>query len=148
MPSPGKHRGTQEVAPSSRILVPLEGSTADAAILAYVESLARDSDAEIVLLRVAHYHTRDTRAAELAESQAILEEAARQLGKQGVRVRTLIGHGEVAASISEEARTLGADLIAMAAHGHGALRRSLEGSVPDRVRQISEVPVLLVKARR
>ena len=60
----------------------------------------------------------------------------------------MVGHGEVAESIIEEAHALGADLIAMATHGHGALRRSLEGSVPDRVRQASEVPVLLVKARR
>ena len=120
MASLGKHRGIQKAVSYSRILVPLEGSDADAAILAYIKALARDSDAEIILLRVAHYHTRDMRAAELESRRRSSRGCCRQLGKQGVRVRTVVGHGEVAETIIEQAHMLGADLIAMATHGHGA----------------------------
>ena len=131
--------------PYSRILVPLDGSDLDLAALERVEAIARLSGAEIILLRVAHYHTRDSRTAEIDEARRILHEASVPLERRGLAARTVIGHGEVADEIVEKAHELHADLIAMGTHGHGALRRALEGSVPDRVRQKSEVPVLLVR---
>ena len=55
-----------------RILVPL-GQREDLAVLAHAAELAALCSAELVLLRVAHYHTRDSRTAELDESEALLE---------------------------------------------------------------------------
>jgi nucleotide-binding universal stress UspA family protein len=130
----------------SRILVPLDGSELDLAAFERAEEIARLSGAEIVLLRVAHYHTRDSRRAEIDEAREILREACLRFGRRGLAVRTVIGQGEVADAIVDKARELGADLVVMGAHGHGALRRALEGSVPDRVRHKSEVPLLLVRA--
>ena len=134
------------MAPYLRILVPLHGSELDLSALERAAEIARLGGAEIVLLRVAYYHTRDSRSVEISKAQAILHEAWLQLGRHGLAARTVIGHGEVADTIVDKARELDVDLIAMGAHGHSTLRRALEGSVPDRVRHKSEVPVLLVRA--
>ncbi len=134
------------MAHNARILVPLSGTELDLAVFERVAEIARSSGAEVVLLRVAHYHTRDSRTVEIDEAREILQEACLRLKGRGLAVRTIIGHGEVADTIAAKARELGVDLIVMGAHGHGALRRALEGSVPDRVRHRSEVPVLLVRA--
>ena len=122
------------MAHNARILVPLGGNELDLAVFERVAEIARLSGAEVVLLRVAHYHTRDSREVEINEAMRILHEADSRLGGQGFPVHTSIGHGEVADTIVAKARELGVGLIVMGAHGHGTLRRALEGSVPDRVR--------------
>ena len=75
---------------------------------------------------------RDSRTAEIDEASEILRDACLRLKGQGLAVRTVVGHGEVADTIAAKANELDVDLIVMGAHGHGTLRRALEGSVPDR----------------
>jgi nucleotide-binding universal stress UspA family protein len=48
--------------------------------------------------------------------------------------------------IIEQAEELDVDLIAMATHGHGRLPRMVYGSVAEKVRHRTNVPLLLVKA--
>jgi nucleotide-binding universal stress UspA family protein len=136
--------GSSQPVPYTRILVPY-ASPNDAPVLAEVERFAKLSGAEVVLLRVAHYHTRDTKMAEIDESTEILSRAAERLARSGVRVRTLIGHGEVGETIVAEAQELHVDLIAMAAHHHGRLGRAIPGSVIDAVRRDAVAPLLLVR---
>ena len=97
-----------------RILVPLDGSELDLAVFERVAEIARLSGAEVVLLRVAHYHTRDSRTAEIDEAREILREACLRLEGRGLAVRTVIGHGEVADTIVAKARELG-----RRSHRHG-----------------------------
>ncbi len=125
-----------------RILVPLDGSELDIAVFERVAEMARLSGAEVVLLRVAHYHTRDSRRAEIDEASAILRQARPLLERRGLAVSTVIGHGEVADTIVAKANELDVDLIVMGTHGHGALRQALEGSVPDRVRHENHLALL------
>jgi nucleotide-binding universal stress UspA family protein len=132
----------------SRILVPLDGSAIDDVVLDHVADLARLCDAEVVLLRVAHYHTRDERLHEMEEAQACLAGADGRLRDSGLRVQTVVGQGEPAAAILAQARELDVDLIAMATHGHGTLQRLFAGSVADKVRHASNVPLLLIKGRQ
>jgi len=128
-----------------RILVPVEGTETDAPVLEHVARLAPCAGAEVVLLRVAHYHTRDERACELEDAEADLERAAELLRSRGVPVRTLIAHGEPAEVILAQAQELKPDLIAMATHGHGWAKRIVLGSVADHIRHNSDVPLLLLK---
>jgi nucleotide-binding universal stress UspA family protein len=130
-----------------RILVPLDGTDVDHAILDHVAELARLCGAEVILLRVAHFHTRDTMVHEVEDAATQLEHTASELGERGIQVRTVVGRGEPADVIVQEAEAAGADLIAMATHGHGRLPRFVYGSVAERVRHRSGVPLLLVKAK-
>ena len=129
----------------TRILVPLDGSAIDEALLQHVADIARLTGAEVVLLRVAHYHTRDTMAHEVEEAEELLARAAAELSGKDVKVQTLVGRGEVADEIVAQAESLHADLIAMATHGHGLVARTVLGSVAEDVRHHTTVPLLLLK---
>lgn len=130
-----------------RILVPIEGTATDEPVLEHVGRLAPLCGAEVVLLRVAHFHTRDQRACELEDAQGDLERAAERLRRRSVTVTTLLLPGEPAEVIVAQARELRPDLIAMATHGHGWAKRVVLGSVADHVRHNTDVPLLLVKGR-
>ena len=70
------------------ILVPLEGGETDAAVLEHVGRLAEACGADVTLLRVAHYHTRDQRACELEDAEGDLARAAELLRSRGITVQT------------------------------------------------------------
>jgi nucleotide-binding universal stress UspA family protein len=128
-----------------RILVPIEGTETDKPVLEHVGALAAMCGAEVVLLRVAHYHTRDQRACEVGDAESDLARAAEQLRRRGLAVQTRLLSGEPQQVIVEQAEELHPDLIAMATHGHGWAKRMVLGSVADHVRHNSEVPLLLLK---
>jgi len=130
-----------------RILVPIEGRPSDEPVLHHVRELAAIHGAEVILLRVAHYHTRDERTHEVEDGEAALAWAAAQLGGCGFTVRRELGHGEPAEAILAAARDFAVDLIAMPTHGHGWLPRLLFGSVAETVRHRTAVPLLLVRGR-
>ncbi len=128
-----------------RILVPIEGTETDAPVLEHVGALASMCGAEVILLRVAHYHTRDQRACEVEDAEGGLARAAEQLRSRGLTVQTRLLSGEPQQVIVEQAEELRPDLIAMATHGHGWAKRMVLGSVADHVRHNSDVPLLLLK---
>lgn len=128
-----------------RILVPIEGTETDAPVLRHIGELAGMCGAEVVLLRVAHYHTRDQMTCEVEDAEADLARAAEQLRARGLAVRTLMVSGEPQQVIVQQAEELEPDLIAMATHGHGWAKRWVLGSVADHVRHNTDVPLLLVK---
>ncbi len=129
------------------ILVPLEGTETDAPVLEHIGRLAEACGADVTLLRVAHYHTRDQRACELDDAEEDLARAAEVLRGRGITVCTLILPGEPQDVIVQQAAELHPDLIAMATHGHGWAKRMVLGSVADHVRHNTDVPLLLLKAR-
>ena len=127
------------------ILVRIEGTETDAAVLEHVGRLAACCGAEVTLLRVAHFHTRDQRACELEDGEGALARAAELLRGRGLTVQTRLLSGEPQQVIVEQAEELRPDLIAMATHGHGWAKRMVLGSVADHVRHNSDVPLLLLK---
>jgi nucleotide-binding universal stress UspA family protein len=131
----------------NHILLPLEGTDTDGPVLDHIAELAPICGAEVTLLRVAHFHTREERALEMEDAEGDIERAAQNLRARGVLVKTRIVPGEPGEVIVAQAVELGADLIAMATHGHGWAKRMVLGSVADHVRHNSDVPLLLVKRR-
>ena len=76
-----------------------------------------------------------------------LNRVAKRLIQQfHVETRVAVG-GQPASVILAEAEQLGADLIAMATHGSGGLRRFVLGSVADKVRRRTAATVLLFRPR-
>jgi nucleotide-binding universal stress UspA family protein len=135
-----------------RILVPLEHTPYDAAILDHVERLARFCGAEVILMHVADgFAARNVKQLNLRESEEIrsdreyLEQLCRDLEGHGLTADCLLAGGDPAAEISAAAEREGCDLIAMSTHGHRFLQDLVRGSVANEVRHISRVPVLLVR---
>ena len=135
-----------------RILVPLECSSYDEAILEHVTRLARLTEASLFLIHVADgWAARNIHQLELRESEEMqrdrdyLEQVADRLETQGLRVDAILASGDPAAEITEAAEREGCDLIAMSTHGHRFLSDLLYGSVANSVRHRSSVPVLLVR---
>ncbi len=136
----------------SRILVALEHSGYDAAILAHVRRLCGCCDASLVLIHVADgWAARNQRHLNLRESEEMrsdreyLERTCAELALAGVDADCLLANGNPAVEIAAAAEREGCDLIAMATHGHGFFGDLVRGSVADGVRHRSTVPVLLVR---
>jgi nucleotide-binding universal stress UspA family protein len=137
----------------TRILVTLEHSPADPSILAHVRRLARHCGASVVLLHVADgYAARYAKSLSLRESEEIrddrayIERCRAELEAEGVSAEAVLASGDPCAEIVAAAEREGADLIAMATHGHRLLGDIVHGSVANEVRHRTLVPVLLVRA--
>lgn len=91
----------------------------------------------------------DVSATEAVEERAEerLEAAARELrDRRSIEVDArLVRHPHPAAAILDALRESGADVVALATHGRGGLRRFVLGSVADKVVRGSEEPVLVVR---
>ena len=136
-----------------KILVALENSSTDEAILAHIEPLARLMRSELVLVHVADgWVARNLNQLNLAESEemrddrAYLERVRARFVEGGIPAEAVLLTGEPADGIVRLARESGVDLIAMSTHGHRFLGDLIYGSTARRVRHTIEVPVLLVRA--
>lgn len=139
----------------SRILVPLEHSPYDAAILTHVRGLARLCGASLVLIHVADgWVARNFRQLDLRESDEMqrdreyLERVSRELRAEGLDADAVLASGDPTSEIVGAAEREGCDLIAMATHGHRLVGDLVYGSVADGVRHRSPVPVLLVRGSK
>ena len=146
-----------------KILIPLDGSRVAEAAIEPAVALGSAFGAEYEVLQVVpaavligspymaqQVHT----AADLMESRRAATE--RYLGEvkervelqHGITVHTRVveGAGEpVAEAILAAARETGADLVAVATHGRGGLRRVALGSVADKLIRAATLPLLIVR---
>ena len=136
-----------------KILVALENSRTDEAILAHIEPLARLMGSELVLVHVADgWVARNLNQLNLAESQemredrAYLERVRSRFVEGGIPAQAVLLVGEPADAIVRLAHETSADLIAMSTHGHRFLGDLIYGSTASRVRHTVQIPVLLLRA--
>ena len=135
-----------------RILVPVENSAYDQAILTHVRELARLCKASVVLIHVADgFVARNAQQLNLRESEEMrldrnyLERIASDLKRDGVEAESVLAGGDPSREIAAAAEREQCDLIAMSTHGHRFVKDLLYGSVANEVRHISTIPVLLVR---
>jgi len=138
-----------------RILVPLEHSDYDHAIVEHVRALAAMCHASVVLIHVADgWAARNVKQLHLRESEEMrldreyLEQTCASLSADGIEADSLLAGGDPAREIADAAAREGCDLIAMSTHGHRFLKDVIYGSVANEVRHLSRVPVLLVRGER
>lgn len=149
----------------ARILVPLDGSELAEVALPHAISLAKQSGAEVILLRVLEplapgaamgqesiyiepEFWRRLQQEYLDEARAYLDRVAARLSADGLSARTEIRRGSPAEMIIDTARELHADAIVMATHGRSGIGRWMLGSVADRVVRASHLPVLLIRPEK
>jgi nucleotide-binding universal stress UspA family protein len=135
-----------------RILVPLEHSDYDDAILAHVRELARLCSASVVLIHVAdgwaarNQHQLALReSAEMVFDREYLEERADALESEGISTECVLAGGDPGKEIAAAAEREHCDLVAMSTHGHKGIQDLLRGSVANEVRHHTTVPVLMVR---
>lgn len=138
------------------ILVPIDYSEITAAVLATAEALARAFAAKLWLVHVAApdpafvgfdagpQSVRDQRAAHLRDEHRRLQEEAERLRDAGLDAAALLIQGPTVEKILDEAERIGADAIVLGSHGHGALHRTLLGSVSENVLRHATCPVTIV----
>lgn len=137
-----------------KILVALDHSKSDHALLPRVKELSRLTQAQILLLHVstgwqAHWQ-RDlnlTDSEEMQEDRDYLCTVANELRAEGFQVDARHSTGNPADAILRTASEENCDLIAMTTHGHRWLSDLLHGTTITKVRHESAVPIFLVKAR-
>lgn len=136
-----------------RILVALENSPTDTAILDHVKQLARSCGATLIFVHVADgWAARNVKQLSMRESEEIrkdreyIERICADFEQQGFESDAVLAAGDPAAEIASLAEQEECDLIAMSTHGHRFLKDMVYGSVASEVRHLSMVPVLLVRA--
>lgn len=92
----------------------------------------------------------ETVAAQRTEAEAHLADVARDLAAAGVQhVVVEVREGRPGEQIVQLAQERGTELVVMATHGRGGLRRTVLGSVADHVlRHLDGVPLLLIHPRQ
>ena len=135
-----------------RILVPLEHSDYDGAIVEHVRALARIHHSSVVLIHVADgFAARNVKQLNLQESEEMrldreyLERTCQSLAADGLQSESLLAGGDPGKEIAAAAAREDCDLIAMSTHGHRFVKDILYGSVANEVRHLSRIPVLLVR---
>ena len=138
-----------------RVLVPLEHSPYDAAVLSHVRELARLCGATVILIHVADgFAARNLSQLALRESEEMREDReylnrmAALLEAAGLEVDAVLANGDPAREIAAAAARERCDLIAMSTHGHRFWKDLFYGSVAEGVRHRSTVPVLMVRGSR
>ena len=136
-----------------KILVTLENSRTDEAILRHIELLAKPLGSSLLLVHVADgWMARHRDRLNLAESEemridrAYLETVRNRFAAAGIPAETQLLWGEPADEIVKLSEATGVDLIAMSTHGHRFLADLVYGSTANKVRHTVDIPVLLLKA--
>ena len=112
-----------------RILVPLEHTDYDDAIVAHVRDLAKLCGASVVLIHVAdgwaarNQHQLGLReSAEMKFDREYLEERADELEAEGITTECVLAGGDPGKEIAEAAEREKCDLVAMSTHGHRGIQ--------------------------
>ncbi len=141
-----------------RLLIPLDGSSVAEAVLEPARALAQLFQAECHLLRVVvpphHFlarfsnktlqHDQHLLSLHQQEAAGYLEKVAGTFQQQALAATTHVRtNPHIVPVILEEAKTASCDLIALATHGWGGLRRLVFGSVADKVLRSAPLPVLV-----
>ena len=136
----------------SRILVPLECTDYDDAIVAHVRGLALLCKSSVVLIHVADgWAARNQHQLVLRESDEMkrdreyLEARCDALEAAGIAAECVLAGGDPSSEIASAAEREGCDLVAMSTHGHRGVQDLLRGSVANDVRHRTTVPVLMVR---
>ena len=136
-----------------RILVAIENSPADQAIVDHVRRLAALTGAELHLVHVADgWAARNFDQLQLRESEEMkadrdyLDRLAAELTAGGLTVSSELAMGDPATELIRLAEERQADLLAMSTHGHRFLSDLVHGTTVNRVRHLVKIPVLLLRA--
>ena len=135
----------------NKILVTLDATPTDRAIIEHVKELARFMRSRVVLLHVADGWAARTYgpnavSPEIREDTRYLEGVRAEFQSLGLTAEAELAYGEPSKEIVRWVEEKGCDLIAMSTHGHKFLKDLFLGQTAHHVQHNVDVPVLLLRA--
>ena len=134
------------------ILVTLDASPTDRAIIDHIKKLAKVMNSQLVLLHVAtgvpaQFNGPDAAGEEIREDEAYLRDIEAEFQAAGIPARTQLAYGDPAKEIIKWIDANRCDLVAMSTHGHQFVADLLLGATAHRVQHNVSVPVLMLRAK-
>jgi nucleotide-binding universal stress UspA family protein len=134
------------------ILVTLDGTPTDRAIIEHIKQLAKHMQSRVVLLHVADgWAARtfgpDAISPEITEDTAYLKQVRSEFQTAGIPAEAELAYGDPPKEIVKWVEQKGCDLVAMSTHGHRFLGDLFLGTTSRHVHHSVRVPVLLLRAR-
>jgi len=135
-----------------KILVTLDGTPTDRAIIEHVKHLAMLAKSRLVLLHVAdgwaaRTYGPDAISPEITEDTAYLQQVQSEFRSEGIPADAELAYGDPVKEIVKWVKQKGCDLVAMSTHGHRFLADMFLGTTATRVQHNISVPVLLLRAK-
>src|SRR5579864_6773559 len=120
------------------ILVTLDGTPTDRAIIEHVKQLAKLAHSRLVLLHVAdgwaaRTYGPDAVSREIADDTAYLKKIRAEFHSMGIPVEAELAYGDPVKEIIKWVRQKGCDLVAMSTHGHRFIADIFLGTTASRV---------------
>jgi nucleotide-binding universal stress UspA family protein len=134
------------------ILLTLDGTPTDQAIIEHVKQLAKLAQSRVVLLHVAdgwaaRTYGPDAVSPEITEDTAYLKKVRAEFQSAGISAEAELAYGDPVTEIIKWVKQKGCDLVAMSTHGHRFIADIFLGSTASRVQHSISVPVLLLRAK-
>jgi nucleotide-binding universal stress UspA family protein len=138
-----------------KILVALENSPTDAALVDEVTTLAKQLGSSLLLVHVAdgwaarnYERMKLTESDEMREDRSYLDKIAVSLRAKGLTVSTHLALGDPAGGILRTGTEQGCDLLALASHGHRLIGDIIHGDTIEKVRHRATVPLFIVSPKK
>jgi nucleotide-binding universal stress UspA family protein len=134
------------------ILVTLDTTATDRAIIEHVKQLAKLAGSRVVLLHVADgapakWRGPDAGGEEVEQDQAYLDGIKAEFDALAIPVEALLAYGDPVKQIVKWVEEHGCDLVAMSTHGHQFVADMIYGTTAIKVQHGVSVPVLMLRAR-
>jgi nucleotide-binding universal stress UspA family protein len=134
------------------ILVTLDATPTDRAIIEHVKKLAKMMNSNLVLLHVAtgvpaQFNGPDAAGEEVREDKKYLRQVQAEFEAAGIPAKAELAFGDPAKEIVKWIDANGCDLVAMSTHGHQFVADLVLGTTANRVQHNVSVPVLLLRAK-
>ena len=134
------------------ILLTLDGTPTDRAIIEHIKKLAKLTQGRVVLLHVADgWAARtfgpDAISPEITEDTEYLNRIRSEFQSAGIPAEAELAYGEPPKEIVKWIEQKGCDLVAMSTHGHHFVADLVLGTTAITVQHSVSVPVLLLRAR-
>jgi nucleotide-binding universal stress UspA family protein len=134
------------------ILVTLDSTPTDRAIIEHVKRLAKIANSRVVLLHVAdgwaaRTYGPDAVSPEITEDTEYLGNIKAEFASAGIPAEMELAYGDPVREIVRWVEKRGCDLVAMSTHGHRFLADLFFGTTASRVQHLISIPVLLLRAK-
>jgi nucleotide-binding universal stress UspA family protein len=134
------------------ILVTLDATPTDRAIIEHIKLLAKLMKSRVVLFHVAtgvpaQYHGADAAGKEIEEDRSYLDSVRAEFTAAGIQAESELAYGDPPREIVQWVQKKGCDLVAMSTHGHQFVADLVLGTTAVKVQHSLSVPVLLLRAK-